>query len=147
MIYFKKILCPIDYSDCSMNALGYAVKMAIKDSARLYLMYVEDDECVFDYGGLSFGYESTLDPDTVVEMKKKLMDSVSEDVREYISVETLITIGIPVDEIIKVAKRKRIDIIVMGTHGRTGISHMVIGSVAEKVIRRSPCPVLCIKDN
>lgn len=130
-----------------MNALGYAVKMAIKDSARLYLMYVEDDECVFDYGGLSFGYESTLDPDTVVEMKKKLMDSVSEDVREYISVETLITIGIPVDEIIKVAKRKRIDIIVMGTHGRTGISHMVIGSVAEKVIRRSPCPVLCIKDN
>lgn len=144
MIYFKKILCPIDYSDCSMNALGYAVKMAIKDSARLYLMYVE---CVFDYGGLKFGYEGILDPDTVVKMKKKLMDSVPEDVREYISIETLIAIGIPADEIIKVARRKRIDAIVMGTHGRAGISHMVIGSVTEKVIRASPCPVLCIKDN
>lgn len=146
MISFKKILCPIDYSDCSLNALGYAVKMAIKDSARLYLMYVEI-ECVFDYGGLKFGYKGTLDPDTVVKMKKKLVDSVPVDVREFVSIETLIAVGIPADEIIKVAMKKRIDVIVMGTHGRTGISHMVIGSVTEKVIRASPCPVLCIKDN
>lgn len=144
MIYFKKILCPIDYSDCSINALGYAVKMAIRDSARLYLIYV--NEHVFDYGGLKFSPEKDLDPDTVVRMKKKLMDRIPEDIREYIRVETLITMGIPVNEIIKVAKRKKVDIIVMGTHGRNGIAHMVIGSVAEEVIRISPCPVLCIRD-
>jgi nucleotide-binding universal stress UspA family protein len=61
-------------------------------------------------------------------------------------VETLIKVGIPLEEILRVALNREVDLIVMGTHGRTGIANIVIGSVAGKVIGRAPCPVLCIRD-
>lgn len=145
MIYFKKILCPIDYSDCSAHALRYAVKMALKDSALLYLMYVED-EGVFDYGGLRFDTEHNPDSEAVARMEQKLRNSVPEEFRDFSRIETLVAMGVPGEEIVKTALDKNVDLIVMGTHGRTGIMHMVIGSVAENVIRDAPCPVLCIKN-
>ena len=145
MIYFKKILCPIDYSKCSINALRYAIGMAQKDSAVLYLIHVVDNH-VFDYGGLKFGAEPNLDLETVTEFEKRLMNSIPEEVRNHIKVETLIKVGIPLEEILRVALNREVDLIVMGTHGRTGIANIVIGSVAGKVIGRAPCPVLCIRD-
>ncbi len=146
MIYFKKILCPIDYSKCSINALRYATGMAQKDSAVLYLIHVVDNH-VFDYGGLKFGVELTLDLEMVTEFEKRLVNSIPEEVRNHIKVETLIKVGIPFEEILRVALNREVDLIVMGTHGRTGIANIVVGSVAGKVIRRSPCPVLCIRDH
>lgn len=145
MIYFKKILCPIDYSKCSINALRYAIGMAQKDSAVLYLIHVVDNH-VFDYGWLKFGAEPSLDLETVTEFEKRLMNSIPEEVRNHIKVETLIKVGIPLEEILRVALNREVDLIVMGTHGRTGIANIVIGSVAGKVIGRAPCPVLCIRD-
>ncbi len=146
MINFQKILCPIDYSNCSMRALTYAAELAIKDSARLYLMYVKDER-VSDYGGLKFDAEFNHNAETVTGMKQKLRSSIPEEIRCCINVEILIRAGIPFEEILKAARDKETDLIVMGTHGRTGITHMVIGSVAEKVIRNAPCPVLSIKNH
>lgn len=142
MIYFKKILCPIDFSDGAINALQYAVKMAVKDAARLYLIYVENK---IDSGGLRFGTEYNLDSEAIAKLDQRLRNAISEDVRDCIKVETLITAGTPTDEILKTVFDKEIDLVVMGTHGRTGIAHMVIGSVAESVIKKAPCPVLCIR--
>jgi universal stress protein A len=139
---FKKILCPIDFSDGSINALKHAVKMAVKDAADLYLIYVEDK---IDYEGLRFGTEYNLDSETIAKLDKKLMNVIPEDVRDCIKAEILITAGTPADEILKAALDKEVDLVVMGTHGRTGIAHMVIGSVAESVIKKAPCPVLCIR--
>ncbi|MBI2471963.1 MAG: universal stress protein [Planctomycetes bacterium] len=145
MISFKKILCPIDYSDSSFNVLKYAIEMTIKDSAMLYLLYV-DDENVFDYGGLRFDTEHNLDTETVTKMEQKLRKNIPVEMRCRINAEILIRVGVPFEEILKVAQDKEVDLIVMGTHGRTGIAHMFIGSVAEKVIRNAPCPVLCIRN-
>lgn len=145
MINFQKILCPVDYSNCSMSALTYATELALKDSARLYLLYVKDER-VSDYGGLKFDAEFNHTAETVTGMEQKLRSSIPEEIRCSINVEILIREGVPFEEILKVARDNVTDLIVMGTHGRTGITHMVIGSVAEKVLRHAPCPVLCIRN-
>lgn len=145
MINFQKILCPVDYSNCSMSALTYATELALKDSARLYLLYVKDER-VSDYGGLKFDAEFNHTAETVTGMEQNLRSSIPEEIRCSINVEILIREGVPFEEILKVARDNVTDLIVMGTHGRTGITHMVIGSVAEKVLRHAPCPVLCIRN-
>ena len=145
MINFQKILCPVDYSNCSMSALTYATELALKDSAKLYLLYVKDER-VSDYGGLKFDAEFNHTAETVTGMEQKLRSSIPEEIRCSINVEILIREGVPFEEILKAARDNVTDLIVIGTHGRTGITYMVIGSVAEKVIRNAPCPVLCIRN-
>ncbi|OHB96483.1 MAG: hypothetical protein A3I59_08450 [Planctomycetes bacterium RIFCSPLOWO2_02_FULL_50_16] len=144
MIKFKKILCPVDYSDCSAKALRYAAGLALKDSARLYLMHVIDKR-VYDYGGPV--YEAQLSPDAEVieHLKEKLGESVPKEIRGDIDVETIVTVGVPAQEIVNAADDKEVDVIVMGTHGRTGIAHVVMGSVAENVVRKALCPVLTVR--
>lgn len=80
---FKKILCPLDFSESSVNALRYAVKLAVKDAARLYLIYVEDK---IDYGGLRLGTEYSLDSETVEMLNKKLIDEIPEDAKKLYKV-------------------------------------------------------------
>lgn len=144
MIKFKKILCPVDYSDCSAKALRYAAGLALKDSAKLYLMHVIDKR-VYDYGGPV--YEAQLSPDAEVieHLKEKLGESVPKEIRGDIDVETIVTVGVPAQEIVNAADDKGVDVIVMGTHGRTGIAHVVMGSVAENVVRKALCPVLTVR--
>ncbi|WP_347272984.1 universal stress protein [Candidatus Kuenenia sp.] len=144
MIHYQNILCPVDYSNCSMNALAYAAKLAIRDTARLYLIYVKEEH-TSDYGGLKFDAELNRTAETDAEIEQKLLGSIPEEIRCCINIETLIRAGTPFEEILKAARNMGTDLIVIGTHGRTGISHMFIGSVAEKVIRNAPCPVLCIR--
>ena len=146
MISFKKILCPIDYSDCSARALRYAAGMALKDSARLYLMHVIDRR-VFDYGGPVYEVPSVPDAETIVRLEEKLRESIPGEVRGDIQVETVVTMGIPAEEILKAARDEGVDVIVMGTHGRTGMAHTVMGSVAENVVRRASCPVLTVRQS
>ena len=70
---------------------------------------------------------------------------VHEKDGKRVAVEAIVVVGKPIEEILKVAKEKKIDLIVMGTHGRTGIPHVVIGSVAENVVRKASCPVLTVR--
>jgi nucleotide-binding universal stress UspA family protein len=84
-----------------------------------------------------------LDQSTREQLEKKLLAEVPEEIQNR--VETTILFGVPFVEIIKAARDKDIDLIVIGTHGRTGLAHMLIGSVAEKVVRKAPCPVLSVK--
>ena len=145
MISFKKILCSIDYSDSSFNVLKYAIEMTIKDPAMLYLMYVADEN-VFDSQGLKFETELSPDSETITGMEKKLMNNIPQEIQHLIKAETLTTVGTPADVILKVARDKKTDLIVMGTHGRTGITQKIISRVTESVIRNAPCPVLCIRN-
>jgi universal stress protein A len=144
VISFKRILCPVDYSECSARALGYAARMAFKDSARLYLMHVVDSR-VFEYGGAVSEAATSPDSETILRLEEKLKESIPMELRGELEVETMVKTGIPVEEILKVASDREVDIIVMGTHGRTGVAHVVLGSVAENVVRRAPCPVLIIR--
>ena len=142
MIKIKTILCPIDYSEGSLAALNYALHFALKEPARLCIMHVIDVRYLEGYTPLE-----VADPDseTISRMKGELVKSVPEDLREKVDLEAVVAVGIPVIEIIDAAKEKAADVVVMGTHGRTGIAHVIMGSVAENVVRRSPCPVLTVR--
>ena len=143
MISLKKILCPIDHSDCSKEALKYAVSFAMKDEAKLYLLHIIDIRSFND--SLVSMSQQIPDKETLEQLRMKLLDCIPEDIRDDMDVEATVIQGIPFAEIISTAKEKEIDMIVIGSHGRTGISHMMLGSVSEKVVRKAPCPVLTVR--
>lgn len=143
MIDIKNILCPVDHSDCSKEALKYAVSFAIKDNSKLYLLHVIDIRA-FDEG-INAMTPQIPDDETLAQLKTKLLDCIPEEMRDDMNVEALVVQGIPFVEIISTAKRNDVDMIVLGSHGRTGISHMMMGSVSEKVVRKAPCPVLTVR--
>ncbi len=143
MITLKKILCPIDHSDCSKEALKYAVSFAMRDKAKLLLLHVVDirsfDETI---DAIS---KQIPDEEALKQLRIKLLDCIPEEIREDMDVEALVVQGIPFAEIISTARANDVDMIVIGSHGRTGIVHMMMGSVSEKVVRKAPCPVLAVR--
>ncbi|TAK53490.1 MAG: universal stress protein [Bacteroidetes bacterium] len=144
MVSIKNILCPIDYSVYSEMALKYAIEFAEKYQAKLYLMHVLDIR-VYDINDPDLYNVNIIDEETINKLRERLLKCVNEDAKNKISVEAIIIQGVPFAEIIKTAKECKIDLIVLGTHGRTGLSHAIMGSVAEKVVRKAPCPVLTIR--
>ena len=143
MIDIKNILCPVDHSDCSKEALKYAVSFAIKDNSKLYLLHVIDIR-TFDES-INAMTPQIPDDKTLAQLKTKLLDCIPEEIRDDMDVEALVVQGIPFVEIISTAKKNDVDMIVLGSHGRTGITHMMMGSVSEKVVRKAPCPVLIVR--
>ena len=143
MINLKNILCPVDHSDCSKEALKYAVSFAMKDNSKLYLLHVIDIRA-FDES-IDTMTPQIPDNETLKQLKTKLLDCIPEEIRDDMDVEALVVQGIPFAEIISTAREKEIDMIVIGSHGRTGIAHMMLGSVSEKVVRKAPCPVLIVR--
>lgn len=144
MVNIKNILCPIDYSVYSEMALKYAIEFAEKYQAKLYLVHVLDIR-VYDINDPDLYNVNIIDEETINKLRERLLKCVNEDAKSKISVEAVIIQGVPFAEIIRAAKERKIDLIVLGTHGRTGLSHAIMGSVAEKVVRKAPCPVLTIR--
>lgn len=147
MIKLQKILCSVDFSECSLEALNYAIHLALRENATLYLIHIVDSR-IYDYGGPIYEPEATviqpkMDQEFNDRLKDKLLEKVPKEMKE--KVETVISFGVPFLEILKTAKGYDIDLIVMGTHGRSGLLHILIGSVAEKVVRKAPCPVLTVR--
>jgi|APSaa5957512622_1039677.scaffolds.fasta_scaffold04897_7 universal stress protein A len=145
MLNLEKILCPIDFSEYSKEALKYAVSFAMKDEAKLFLLHVIDIR-TFEDDLEVIGVEQIRDEITKLH-KSRLLDYIPKEIRNDIKIEALVVEGIPFVEIIDVSKKNKIDMIVMGSHGRTGIAHIMLGSVAEKVTRKAPCPVLIVKQS
>ncbi len=143
MITLKNILCPIDHSDGSKEALKYAVSLALKDKAKLYLLHIIDIRSFNE--GLEAMAMQIPDEETLEQLRIKLLDCIPEEIRDNMNVEAIVIQGVPFAEIISIAREKEVDMIVIGSHGRTGISHMMLGSVSEKVVRKAPCPVLTVR--
>ncbi len=143
MIKLRKILCPVDHSECSYLALKYAISLALKDESKLYLMHVIDSR-LYDTEIYKF---SPYKPNEIdkSQIHTDLMKSLPEGTTDVLEVETIVVRGVPFHEITKAAKEIGADLIVIGTHGRTGLSHVMMGSVAEKVVRKAPCPVLTVR--
>src|SRR3990167_8423817 len=140
MIKLNKILCPIDFSACSTYALTYAIDLSLKDHASLYLIYVIEPY-MGDMGDILKQIDLLLDDKQTEILKMRLIKLIPDNIRTNINIGTFVVKGIPFVEIIKAAKDNQVDLIVMGTHGKTGLEHILTGSVAERVIQRSPCPV------
>jgi nucleotide-binding universal stress UspA family protein len=141
----KTILFPTDFSNGARAAMDHAASLAKDYQAKLVLLYVIQDISIAEWyipSSLSVG-------DLVEDMQKsawqemdKWFAEVSKQVKD---VEKMVVRGVPFVEIIRTAKEKSADLIVIGTHGRTGIDHMLFGSTAEKVVRKSSCPVLTVR--
>ncbi|MDR4506135.1 MAG: universal stress protein [Candidatus Scalindua sp.] len=143
MIKLKKILCPIDHSDCSKEALKYAVSFALREEALLYLLHVIDIR-TFDEN-LDTITKQMPDDKSIRQLREKLLECVPEEIRSDMKIEAIVVQGIPFVEIISAAKQHNVDMLVLGTHGRTGLAHIMLGSVSEKVVRKAPCPVLTVR--
>ena len=141
---FKKILYPVDFSDYAEEILDYAVTIATRFGAELHLIHVIPNLNYFT------PYESFLTPENMVAIERNIEGEVERDFEKLtkdlaIPVVKVVKTGVTFVEIIDYIKEAGIDLVVMGTHGRSGIEHILIGSVAEKVVRKAPCPVLTIR--
>lgn len=145
MMKIERILFPTDFSACSKHALKYALDFAVERGAKLYLLHVIPKLSIpVGIGGVAFPV-SKLYADMERDAKKNIYRLVPKRFLEKIKVENIIVRGVPFQEIMKAAKKYDIDLITIATHGRTGLSHALLGSTAEKVVRTAPCPVLCVR--
>ncbi len=141
----KKILAPIDFSDYSKNALKYAAQFAKEFNSELYLVYVVEPMIYpadFSMGQIAI---PSADIDLQTRAEEELVN-LSKTLDPSIRVETMIKTGKPFVEIIETAKEKDIDLIIIATHGHTGVEHLLFGSTAEKIVRKAPCPVLTLRE-
>ncbi|MGQ3685970.1 MAG: universal stress protein [Candidatus Loosdrechtia sp.] len=145
MLKIEKILFPTDFSSYAKHALKYALDFAVDHGAKLYIIHVIPKlNLLAGPGGTSYPL-SELYNEIESESLKQLGHMVPKRFLEKITVENIVVRGVPFVEIAKAAKKHDIDLIIIATHGRTGLSHALIGSTAEKVVRNAPCPVLCVK--
>ena len=139
---YKRILCPVDFSEYSNAAVEEAADLAKAIGAELTLLHAFQNPA---YVMPMQGYVG-LGADFLGKLRQQLEDEVvaqSRPVRERgVAVKTEVVEGVPYKVIVDHAKEAQSDLIVMGTHGRTGLAHALTGSVAERVVRLAHCPVL-----
>jgi nucleotide-binding universal stress UspA family protein len=142
---FKTILFATDFSESSDYAFQYAYSLAKKFNARLLLVHVINEPV--DLRGFYVPHISFEKlEEEIEEGAQKMMEKFCRThIRDYDNYESIIVPGIPYDEIIKKATDNSADLIILGTHGRTGLDHVLFGSTAEKVVRKSPVPVMTIR--
>lgn len=142
---FAKILVPSDFSDCSADAARAARRLAEHFGSRLAVLHVMDEPAALD---------PMFRGEVPIELLRGRMETYCRDALEKFvaahfpgnpDIETRIVSGVPYREIIRVARETGAGLIVIGTHGRTGVEHVIFGSTAEKVVRMAPCPVLSVR--
>lgn len=140
----EHFLVPVDFSEYADHAIDYAVSLAQRLQARLTLLHVIQPLIVggADMGmGLPYAYVQQLEEE-IGQSMQTCLDRVHA---AGLQGEGIVVHGIPWHEIVNTAKNRHHDLIIMGTHGRTGLKHVLLGSVAEKVVRLAPCPVLVVR--
>lgn len=147
MIKLTRVVCPTDFSPTSSRAVDYAGTMADSFGAELVLLHSIP---LMDYPLRSFGMSSSIEH-IQEELQTRAMESLevrSKKLKETlpnINVRLLVRNGEPHETTLECAKSENADMIVMGTHGYTGITHALLGSSAEKVVRMADCPVLTVR--
>lgn len=146
MIAIRRVLAPTDFSDSSAPAVRYAAELAGKFGAELTLLHVVQD--------LTLVVPDVMMPtpvaapalnDMVEGAKAGLGTFVQKLGLEPLRPKTEVRIGAPAAEIVAAAQELKADLLCIGTHGRTGLAHFLLGSVAERIVRHAPCPVLTVR--
>jgi nucleotide-binding universal stress UspA family protein len=141
----RKILVPIDFSEFSYKSLDYAVAFALHSRAEITLMhvvpltYVDAEVIAFDF--------SKIEQQTAAACQSRLERLREQRVSPRVQSSTAVVIGRPVEEIISTARKLDADLIIMSTHGYTGLKHAFLGSTTENVVRYAPCPVLTLRES
>jgi len=140
----RRILCPTDFSQYTDAALSYASSLAAESDATLYIVHVHEyRDSTAALGDAAVNYAGPWGVADRSEVHRQL-DQV-KPTEPRVDYEHRYLEGGAIHEIVAFAQREHIDLIVMGSHGRTGLARLLMGSVAEGVARRAPCPVLIVK--
>jgi universal stress protein A len=144
MITLKQILVPTDFSETSEVAAKYARALAQAFNADLHLMHVLENPYLA-YDPMSFTPPVNFLEQLEAQTRERMLRFLVEWEPMHPHVDVVTTQGSAFLEIIRYAREHNIDLIVLGTHGRGPIAHMLMGSVAEKIVRKAPCPVLTVR--
>ena len=142
----KKILVPIDFSDYSKSALKYAVNFCKNYNAEMILIYVVEPVIYppdFSMGQIAI---PSVNAEMDERAKQELDKLAKTEIPNNVSVKAMIKTGKPFVEIVETARELDADLIIIATHGRSGVEHILFGSTAEKVVRKAPCPVLTLRE-
>jgi nucleotide-binding universal stress UspA family protein len=143
----QRILVPIDFSEHSKNALNYAVSIAKQFHSELILGYVVESPIY----PAEFGFGQVALPTAELEMefrergKKELEKLVRSHIKGQVNARTVVAEGPAATEILAIANKEQVDLVIIATHGHTGVEHLLFGSTTEKVVRKAPCPVLVVR--
>lgn len=147
MMEIRSILAPTDFSAHAAKAVRYACRLAERLGSELHLLHVLPDIVPV---GPDPMLTPVLPPEFYTESKQQALEALGALLEPSwghpVKVQTEVRWGDPVDEITVLARERGVDLIVIATHGRTGLSHVLLGSVAERIVREAPCPVLTIRD-
>ncbi len=141
----RAILAPTDFSDFSKQVLKEALALAQTFDAKLLLLHVVEPPPYSVEGLGPSSLEVNLLDDLERLANNELAAVLPETQSTGVEVGRHVVVGTPYRKIVEVAEAERVDLIVMSTHGRTGLSHLVMGSVAERIVRTAPCPVLTMR--
>lgn len=143
MISLKKILVPTDFSDHSAKAVRYGAELAATFGAELHLLHVVEFTPIMYGDGAYIPLET---PAELTAAATRQLDDLKIDSATSLQVTRNVAQGTPFVEVVRYARDNATDLVVLGTHGRGAIAHMLLGSVAERVVRKAPCPVLVVRD-
>ncbi len=138
----RNILVPVDFSAASEKALSYAVPLARQFRAKITLLYVSQEQ----FYGTEFAYLPIEESAVNWAAEDQMKSIASHKIPAELLADTLVRHGVACEEIAKAAKELNTDLIVVNTHGYTGLKHVLVGSTAERVIRHAPCPVLVVRE-
>jgi nucleotide-binding universal stress UspA family protein len=146
-VAIRRILVPVDFSETSLEALNYALDLARRFQAQVSVLHVVEPVVTTIPGHL---YAPAVDTGAILDQQIGLAREHLAGLERKLNrrgkkVRSALVVGTPYLEIVERAKKTKADLVVMATHGRTGLSHLFIGSVAEKVVRSAPCPVLTLR--
>ena len=146
MIKLQRVLCPTDFSEFSHKSIQYGCELARAFGAEVHLLHVlQDYNALAPATGESFAVFTDWLPQLTNLAREKMAHLPGPNWEPPLKVVRSTCVGGAIDEIVKYAKEHDIDVIVQSTHGRTGLKHFLMGSVAESVVRYAPCPVLTVR--
>lgn len=143
----RSLLLPTDFSECANYALSYAAEFAREAGASIICLHVIEPVVP------TVGYSGVTEPLPMADISEQLEDSATRELPKIaqhqactgLAVEEVIAHGDAASEIVRVARERAVDLIVISSHGRTGLGRILFGSTAEQVVRHAPCPVLVVK--
>lgn len=142
----NKILVPVDFSECSNRALDYALAFAGQCDARLILLHVVEPAAYPESYMLVATALDDLNQDLLRRAERRLAEISRDKIGGRVKCESLVRTGQAYAEIAAAARELEADLIILATHGYTGLKHVLLGSTAERVVRHAPCPVLTVRD-
>ena len=146
MIRMHKIIHPSDFSEHSKHALNYAISFAEEFKAKLIVLHVIEEVAKAMYFDIIHTPPLVeIMVDIEAQANQALRDLVPQEHLDKLEVEYVVRKGVPLLEVVRFASEIKADMIVCGTHGHTGLKHVLFGSVAERIVHKAPCPVLSVR--